>query len=121
MPRSVLHTDPKKKQIAKIVRKNSTLGEVMLWKELRDKKMLGHAFVRHAVIGRYTVDFYCEALKLAIEVDGVSSGADAADRERDAKLGKTAVHVLRFDDGTVRNDMKSVLLEIEGWIKEYSK
>jgi very-short-patch-repair endonuclease len=124
MRKSVIHTDPKMKEIAKILRKNSTLGEMMLWKELRGKKMLGYEFQREVPIGKYIVDFYCPALHLAIEIDGVTHISDdiyRTDRERDATLGKTDLHFLRFTDDTVRNDMKSVLVEISMWIKEHSK
>jgi len=124
MRKSVLYTDPKMKEIAKIVRKNSSLGEIMLWKKLRDKQLLGYEFQRHTPIGKYLVDFFCSDLNLAIEVDGVSQETDQAYRfvsEREAKLEKVEVHFLRFNDSTVRNDMKSVLLEIEGWIKEHTK
>jgi very-short-patch-repair endonuclease len=121
MPRSILYTDPKVKAIAKILRKNSSLGEIMLWKELRSKQMLGYEFQRQKPLGKYIVDFYCAALNLAIEIDGVSHDTDEQyryDGERDATLGKTEVHFLRFKDSVVRKDMKSVLVEIELWIKE---
>ncbi|MCK9410642.1 MAG: endonuclease domain-containing protein [Bacteriovoracaceae bacterium] len=121
MPKSVLYTDPKIKGIAKILRKNSSLGEILLWKELRSKQMLGYDFKRKKSIDKYIVDFYCAALNLAIEIDGVSHVTDdnyRYDRERDAKLGKIDVHFLRFKDSAIQNDMKSVLVEIEMWIKE---
>lgn len=124
MRKSVIHTDMKTREIAKILRKNSTLGEMKLWKELRGKKMLGYEFQREVPIGKYIVDFYCPALHLAIEIDGVTHISDdiyRTDRERDATLGKTDLHFLRFTDDTVRNDIKSVLVEIELWIKEHSK
>jgi very-short-patch-repair endonuclease len=124
MKKSILYTDPKMKEIAKILRKNSSLGEILLWKELRNKQLLGYEFQRQKPLGSYIVDFYCGALNLAIEIDGVSHGTDETyryDGERDATLGKTDVHFLRFTDETVRTDMKSVLVEIEYWIKEHEK
>lgn len=124
MKHSTLKSDAKVREIAKILRKNSSLGEIMLWKELRGKQMLGFEFQRQKPLGKYIVDFYCAALRLAIEIDGVSAGSDEQyrfDHERDATIGTTEVHFLRFQDGTVRNDMKSVLLEIRMWIKEHQK
>lgn len=124
MKHSTLKSDAKVREIAKILRKNSSLGEIMLWKELRGKQMLGYEFQRQRPIGKYIVDFYCAALHLAIEIDGVSAGSDEQyrfDHERDATIGTTEVHILRFQDGTVRNDMKSVLLEIRMWITEHQK
>jgi very-short-patch-repair endonuclease len=117
-------SDAKVRELAKILRKNSSLGEIMLWKELRGKQLLGYEFQRQKPLGKYIVDFYCAALRLAIEIDGVSAGSDEQyrfDLERDATIGTTEVHILRFQDETVRNDMKSVLLEIRMWINEHHK
>ena len=54
---------------AKQLRKNMTLGEIALWREINNKK-LGVRFSRQIPIDQYIVDFYCKNLKLAIEVDG---------------------------------------------------
>ena len=47
-----------------------TLSEVLLWKSIKGKQMLGYDFDRQRPIDNYIVDFYCKDLKLAIEIDG---------------------------------------------------
>jgi len=55
--------------LSRELRKNSTLDEVLLWKELKNKKT-GYPFMRQKPILSYIVDFYCAPLRLAIEIDG---------------------------------------------------
>ncbi|MDD8018536.1 MAG: DUF559 domain-containing protein, partial [Bacteroidota bacterium] len=70
MRHKIVPYKPKLKEIAKTLRKNSTLGEVLLWKRLRNKQMLGYDFHRQKPIDQFIVDFFCPALNLAIEIDG---------------------------------------------------
>lgn len=49
-----------------------TFSEVLLWNELKQKKMLEMDFDRQRPVINYIVDFYCKDLMLAIEVDGGS-------------------------------------------------
>ena len=49
-----------------------TLCEAILWKELKQKQMMGFDFDWQRPIDNYIVDFYCKDLMLAIEVDGAS-------------------------------------------------
>ena len=58
------------KKLAGQLRKNMTLSEVLLWNELKQKKMLGYDFDRQRPIDNFIVDFYCKELQLAIEIDG---------------------------------------------------
>ena len=52
-----LYYDPKLKQLARKLRKNMTLPEVLLWNQLKGKK-LGYDFHRQKPIDHYIVDFY---------------------------------------------------------------
>ena len=47
-----------------------TSNERRIWNWLRDRTFDGFKFRRQVPVGPYVVDFYCPALKLAIEVDG---------------------------------------------------
>jgi very-short-patch-repair endonuclease len=42
-----------------------------LWQKLR-RQSLGYKFRRQYGIGKYIIDFYCQELRLAIEVDGIT-------------------------------------------------
>ena len=55
---------------ARSLRNNSTLGEILLWNELKQRKLSGYQFYRQKPLLGYIVDFYCPALKLVIEIDG---------------------------------------------------
>jgi len=100
-----------------------TLGEVLLWNELKQKRMLGYDFDRQKPIDNFIVDFYCKDLKLAIEVDGAShyvEGAFEKDKIRQKKLENLGVKFLRFDDEDMKQQMKGVVKEIEYWIENNS-
>ena len=115
--RKILPYNPDLKQLAKELRKNMTLSEVLLWNELKQKKMLGLDFDRQRPINNYIVDFYCKELSLAIEIDGDTHIFKYDyDEERQTSLEKMGVHFLRFDDIDVKRSMFNVLRVIEDWI-----
>ncbi len=64
--------NPKLKQLSRNLRNNSTLAEVLLWNELKARKIFGFQFMRQKPIGDFIVDFFCSKLKLVLEVDGNS-------------------------------------------------
>jgi very-short-patch-repair endonuclease len=70
--RKILAYNPKLKGLAKKLRQNMTLSEVLLWDQLKQKKIHGFDFDRQRPIDNFIVDFYCKDLMLAIEVDGSS-------------------------------------------------
>ncbi len=114
-----IHYNPKLKQRARNLRNNSTLSEVLLWEEIKNKRILGYKFLRQKPIGNYIVDFFCNKLKLVIEIDGESHTEDRFeyDMGRQKKLESMGITVLRFDDLEVKKDMENVLMAIEGWIR----
>ena len=59
----------------------------------------GYKFRRQHSVGSYILDFYCPAVRLAIELDGDSHFSEEAieyDRERTAYLNALQIRVLRF-------------------------
>ena len=86
--------------------------------------MLGYDFHRQKPIDNYIVDFFCNELVLAIEIDGVSHDFEEVyikDMAREQRLESLGVHFLRFDDREVKKDVNNVLQSIESWILEYRK
>ena len=119
MRRKIIPYNPKLKERAKKLRKNMTQTEIMLWLELRGKKMRGYDFDRQRPIHNYIVDFYCKDLMLALEVDGESHyGNEKKDIKRQRKIESYGVRFLRFDDMEVRYKMEKVLEKIGNWIDE---
>ena len=92
-----------------------TLGEIALWRELKGKQ-LGVRFSRQVPIDKYIVDFYCKDVQLAIEVDGsvhFKEGQQEKDKKRQNRLESLGVHVIRFSDLDVKNNLSWVLDEIK--------
>jgi very-short-patch-repair endonuclease len=118
-----IHYNPKLKHRARELRNNSTLSEILLWEELKNRKMLGYKFLRQKPIGNYIVDFFCNKLKLVIEIDGDTHNEETYryDMERQKWLESETLTVLRFDDLEVKKDMDNVLMAIEGWIRTYEE
>ncbi len=124
MPNKIIPYNPKLKDLARKLRKEMTLSEVLLWQELKQKQLLGHNFDRQRPIDNYIVDFYCKKLMLAIEVDGdchTWDGALEKDEERQRMLESLGVRFLRFDDLDVKKNMSYVLNTIYDWIVENEK
>ena len=106
---------------ARELRKNSTLSEILLWKEIKNKQILGYEFHRQVPMLDFITDFYCHELMLAIEIDGDSHGNERAEKYdalRQEKLEKEGVRFLRFDDLDVKQQIGWVLDEIVSWIEE---
>ena len=115
----IIPYNPKLKINARELRKRSTLGEVLLWKEIKSKK-LGYQFHRQVPIDQYIVDFYCHELMLAIEIDGFSHNYKyVAEGERQRKLEDLGIHFLRFQEKDVRSNLEGMVLAIREWIKAY--
>lgn len=117
-PNKIIPYEPHLKLLARELRKNSTLSEVLLWNKIK-YKVFGVEFHRQVPLRRYIVDFYCHELMLAIEIDGSSHiGKEVDDIIRQKELETDGVRFLRFDDLEVKKDMNSILRKIEVWIAE---
>ncbi|WP_184542566.1 endonuclease domain-containing protein [Mucilaginibacter sp. FT3.2] len=123
MPRKIIPYNPKLKDLARKLRDDSTLGEVLLWNELKGKKYFGYDFHRQKPLLNYIVDFYCSELNLVIEIDGHYHNHEEkveADVSRDQELAKYKLTVIRFTEQEVRKDIINVLRTIEAYIVEYN-
>ena len=95
-------------QQARTLRSNSTDVESELWYHLRARRMQGVKFRRQHPIPPYTVDFYCDAAKLVIELDGSQHSAEG-DRIRSKFLERRGLRILRFDNFDVIERKEAVL------------
>ena len=115
--RRIIPYNPELKELARELRRNMTLSEVLLWNELKQKQMLGFDFDRQRPIGNYIVDFFCKELSLAIEIDGKSHfNKYDYDEKRQEELERLGIQILRFEDIKVKRDVLNILREIEYWI-----
>lgn len=118
---TIIPYDPKLKEYARFLRKNSTLSEILLWQKIKSKA-LGVEFHRQVPMLSYIVDFYCHEIGLAIEIDGDSHEHKYAyDAKRQGQLEIYGVRFIRFSDGEVKNNMFSVILALEEKVKELTK
>ncbi len=114
-----IYYNPKLKSRARELRNNSTLSEVLLWNQLKARKMKGYQFMRQKPIGNYIVDFFCSKLKLAIEIDGESHIHKVEyDKKRQQELEAIGLSFLRFSDLDVKSNLNGVLQMIEKWIEQ---
>jgi len=115
--RKIIPYNPNLKELARELRRNMTLSEVLLWNELKKKNMLGYDFDRQRPIGNYIVDFYCKELSLTIEIDGDTHIYKYDyDDKRQRELENLGVHFLRLEDIEIKKNMWNVLRVIEDWI-----
>lgn len=104
------------KLFRRLLRKDQTQAEKILWYALRAKRFQNTKFRRQHSIAQYVVDFYCASCRLVIEVDGSvhdNIGQHYYDMERDQKLEFLGYKVLRFDNDNVIQQLENVLEEIE--------
>lgn len=119
MSNKIIPYNPKLKVLARQLRKNSTLSEVLLWQKIKQKGY-GVQFHRQVPLLDYIVDFYCHELKLVIEIDGDSHiFKDDYDAERQKRLESYGITFLRFTDIDIKKSMFSVLLAIEQTINTF--
>lgn len=99
-------------QNARSLRKQPTLAESILWDKLRDRKLNELKFRRQHPFEGFILDFYCEELRLAIEVDGEIHQTKESlqyDKLRTEYLNEFGVEVLRFENADVVKSLDSVL------------
>lgn len=121
MRNKIIPYNPKLKEYARYLRNNSTLSEVLLWKNLK-RCAYDIQFHRQVPMLDYIVDFYCHELMLAIEIDGNSHDFKYDyDVKRQGRLEEYGVRFLRFTDLEVKKEMFSVLLTLNETIELLKK
>ena len=105
--------------IAKILRKNMTNEERLLW--YRFLRTYPVKFLRQKPLGNYIVDFYCAAAKLVVELDG-SQHNEAEKAEKDAErtdyLEAYGLRVVRIANIEVTQHFESVCEYIDQLVRE---
>ena len=96
---------------ARTLRKEMSLPEALLWRELRQRPS-GLKFRRQHPIGPYVIDFACMSSRLAIEIDGEAherGGRPYRDDLRDEWLARQEIRVLRIAARDVLRDLDAVI------------
>ena len=94
---------------ARNLRRKMTDAERKLWHALRDRRLAGHKFRRQHPIGPYVADFYCEAKRLMVEVDGGQhTRRQQADAKRTKWLEARGYRVIRLWNSEVLTNLEGV-------------
>src|SRR5262249_21118849 len=100
---------------ARKLRAELTDAERLTWFLLRGRRFDGLKFRRQHPIAPYVLDFYCEELNLAVELDGgqhnLSEGKER-DESRTEYLTARGIRILSFWNHDVMSDTDTVLQAI---------
>ncbi|MFA7262269.1 MAG: DUF559 domain-containing protein [Caulobacter sp.] len=100
------------RQFAKDLRRQMSLPEVLLWRQLRARRLEGLRFRRQHPLGPFILDFFCAEAKLAVEVDGANhhvGDRPKQDAYRDRWLADRGIHTLRLPASLVLKDLNAAL------------
>ena len=106
---------------ARSLRRCMSPPEARLWTALRRGGLDGLKFRRQHPFGRCVLDFYCAALRLAVEVDGAHHTLDGEverDAARDRWLRIQGVRTLRLPAHEVMDSIDGALSAIRAFIAE---
>ncbi len=98
--------------VARLLHKNSTDVERLLWRHLRAGRFDGYKFKRQQPLGDYVVDFVCFEARLVVELDGGQHADSEADCIRDHWLREQGFNVLRFWNNEVLTNLEGLLQRI---------
>ncbi len=96
----------------RILRRQATDAERLLWRLLRDRQLAGAKFRRQHPIPPFILDFYCEEERLAVELDGgqhYTERGQQYDRERASALAGHGIRVLRFGNHEILAQTEGVI------------
>ena len=108
------------KDRAKTLRRAMSLPEVLLWKAIKGRQVDGLHFRKQHPVGPYVLDFYCDAARLAIEVDGSShSFGDRPERDerRDSWIAAQGIATLRLSAALILRDVDDAARAIRGFLE----
>ena len=107
---------------ARLLRKNQTDVEQLLWKQLRNRHLYQFKFRRQFPIEPYIADFACLELKLIIELDGGQHANRVNyDNQRSLFLEQRGFKVMRFWNNDVIENTVGVLEAIHLAILEITE
>jgi len=95
------------------VQKNISKSKVRLWYELKNNQIMGYRFKRQVPFYMYKLDFYCNDLKLVIEIEKNEN------RLKEKRLEYLGYTILKFDPDYVFNNIGKVLKSIEKYILNF--
>ena len=98
---------------AKVLRREMTPQERILWRHVRDRRLESAKFRRQMWLAGFVADFACPEARLVVEADG-SQHADRTgyDAARAAAFTRLGWRTLRFWNNEIDTDLDGVLTAI---------
>lgn len=90
--------------------------ELVLWDQIRNRKIMGMRFLRQYSIYSSVVDFYCPKLKLVIEIDGryhTQQEIAESDKIRQKCIEELGINFMRFKNKEICEHLNKVLEDIK--------
>ncbi|MFA4843385.1 MAG: endonuclease domain-containing protein [Candidatus Margulisiibacteriota bacterium] len=108
---------PIKKVFARQLRSDQTDAEKLAWMQLRDRRCYGLKFRRQHVIEGFVVDFYCDQIALAIEVDGgIHKRRREYDEARDDVICSKGVSIIRIENEAVAQNRNIINKKVKSFL-----
>jgi very-short-patch-repair endonuclease len=102
--------EPEQLSNAQRLRRDMSIPERVLWKDLRDRGLAGLKFRRQHPLGPYLADFYCDEASLVVEIDSsFHLGRVEEDRRRTAWIEQQGIAVIRTSASEISSDIHMVL------------
>ena len=103
-------------------RKHQTEAEWKFWNLVLKKDMTWYRFLRQKPIWNYILDFYCDRLKLWIEIDDKSHDWKwEEDEERTKYLNNLWIKIIRYTNEDINYRLDGVMLDLEEKLNERHK
>ena len=99
------------KDRARVLRREPTEAENLLWDRLSGARLGGVKFTRKAVVGTTIVDFACPARWVVVSLSGAERNAEVESLQ-DRTLTDLGIRVLRFAEDDVLADADAVAAQI---------
>ena len=103
------------------LRKNPTRAEAILWEKLCKNQIEGVRFRRQHPFNKYVPDFYAHSVKLVVELDGnihEEKSVKFTDEDREMNLKLNGLHVIRFPNEEIYNNIETVVAKIRTTVIE---
>ncbi len=109
------------KDTRRMLRKNQTFTEKIVWLYLRNRATDGYKFRRQYSVDRFVLDFYCPELKMAIELDGSVHDVPEQkeyDAERQKYIEKFGIRFVRIRNEEIAGNAEMAFARIEEAIRD---
>jgi very-short-patch-repair endonuclease len=106
---------------ARQLRTEMTPAERLFWEHARRNKILGLQFRRQQPIEGFIADFYCNAARCVVEIDGAvheDSHQKKIDEHRRKVFESRGLSEIRFTNSEIMEDIGQVIKRLEKYLRE---